>query len=60
MRKEKAKESMIAGKPYINLTEGSETLDKIAGFVGISRSTLKKIKKIVETAEQNPENTNHF
>ena len=38
-----------------NFTEPKgRALDKIAGFVGVSRPTLTKIERIVETAEQNP------
>jgi hypothetical protein len=36
----------------VNLTEmKSNTLDKISGFVGVSRNTLKKAEVIVKAAE---------
>jgi hypothetical protein len=44
-----------------NFTEPKgRALDKIAGFVGVSRRTLTKIERIVEAAEQNPPLHNHI
>ncbi len=48
----KAKERQLSGKPLDNLSEGGNTLDKISGFVGDSRFTLKKAEDIVKAAEQ--------
>ena len=54
--RQKAKERQLAGKPSEKFTEGKgESLEKIAGFVGVSRPTLQKIEAIVEAAEQEPE-----
>ena len=49
--KKKAKERMLAGKPCVKLTEGGNSSDKVAGFVGVSRNTLKKAEEIVTAAE---------
>jgi hypothetical protein len=49
--KKKAKERMLAGKPCVNLTGGGNSSDKVAGFVGVSRNTLKKAEEIVTAAE---------
>ena len=55
MRK-KAKERILSGKPSVKFSEDKgETLEKIAGFVGVSRPTLKKVEDIVTAAEQQPE-----
>jgi hypothetical protein len=55
--KQKAKERMLTGKPFVKLTHGEtgKTIDKVAGFVGTSRFTLKKAEDIVQAAEQEPE-----
>jgi len=53
--KKKAKERMLAGKPCVKLTEGGNSSDKVAGFVGVSRNTLKKAEEIVTAAETNSE-----
>ena len=53
--KKKAKERMLAGKPCVKLTEGGNASDKVAGFVGVSRNTLKKAEEIVTAAETNSE-----
>ncbi len=59
--KQKAKERMLAGKPSVNLMEGKgETLDKIAGFVGVSRNTLKKTEILLKQQNKIQNYTNHF
>ncbi len=45
----------LKGEPLVNLTEGSRTTDKVAGFVGVSRNTLKKAEYIVNAAEKDLE-----
>ena len=49
------KERQLKGEPLVNLTEGSRATDKVAGFVGVSRNTLKKAEDIVNAAEKDPE-----
>jgi hypothetical protein len=43
--KKKAKDRQLSGKPSVKFTEGGEALDKIAGFVGLGRTTLQKAKE---------------
>jgi hypothetical protein len=52
--RKKAQEREHAGKPSENFFKG-RALDHIAGFVGVSRPTLKKAEDIVKAAEQEPE-----
>jgi ParB family chromosome partitioning protein len=48
---------MKAGTPSVKFTEGPKgnTLDKIAGALGVSRPTLEKIGAVVEAAREHPE-----
>jgi hypothetical protein len=39
----------MADKPTEKFSEGGNTLDKIAGFVGVGRTTLKQDLEIYET-----------
>ena len=47
--RKKAQDRIMAGKPTEKFSEGGNTLDKIAGFVGVGRTTLKKDLEIYET-----------
>ena len=53
-KRRKQKKDMLAGKPLGNFPKG-RAAEQLAGFVGVSRNTLKKAEQIVTAAEQNPE-----
>jgi hypothetical protein len=59
LKKAKDRHRLLSNKETTgseNFTEPKgQALDKIAGFVGVSRPTLTEIERIIEAAEQNPE-----
>ena len=55
-----ARERLLSGKPSANFAEGGESRNRIAGFVGISHTTLDKAEQIVKAAEQEPEKYQSF
>jgi hypothetical protein len=57
--RQKAKERMLSGKPSEYLSEGN-ALDKIAGFVGVSRNTLKKTENMLNRQNNNQKYINYL
>ena len=58
--RKKARERLLSGKPSAKFAEGGESRNRIAGFVGISHTTLDKAEQIVKAAEQEPEKYQSF
>ena len=55
------REQNLAGRPkkgenFTPISDGTKSLDRVAAAVGLSRPTLMRAMKVVEAAEEEPEN----